>query len=152
MLNNDQGSSIFWFLCGVIIIFVSIPYGLGGLHRPSTGFMPFLTGCAICILSGIGFIAGTLQQRKGEKWKSSFKGLQWHNPLIAFAAIIVYALVIEWLGFLLSSFLLVGFLLRAIIPQKGWVAIVGATLTAVIFYAFFQIWLGAQLPKGILYF
>jgi hypothetical protein len=152
MLNNDQGSSIFWFLFGVIVIIGSIPYGLGSLHRPATGFVPFLTGFAICILSGIGFIAGTKRQRKGEKWKSAFKGLTWHNPLIAFAAIIVYALVIEWLGFLITSFLLVGFLLRVIIPQKWWVVIVGATLTSIIFYAFFQIWLGTQLPKGILNF
>jgi hypothetical protein len=111
-----------------------------------------LTGCAIVILSGIGFIAGTVKQKKGEKWKSVFKGLMWHKPFIAFVAIIIYALVIDWLGFLITSFLLVGFLLRVIIPQKWWVVIVGATLTSIIFYVFFQIWLGAQLPKGILNF
>jgi hypothetical protein len=114
--------------------------------------MPFLTGCAICILSGIGFIAGTLQPRKGQKWMSSFQGLKWHKPLIAFAAIVVYGLLVEWLGFLVTSFLLVGFLLRVIIPQKWWVVILGAALTSILFYAFFQIWLGTQLPKGILNF
>ncbi len=152
MLNNDQSSSIFWFLFGVIVILGSIPYGLGSLHRPSTGFMPFVTGCAICVLSAIGFIAETVRHKKGEKWKSAFKGLLWHKPLIAFVAIIIYALVLEWVGFLTASFLLVGFLLRAIIPQKWWVVIIGAALTSTFFYIFFQLWLKTQLPKGILNF
>ena len=152
MFNHDQVSSASWFFIGVIITLASIPYGLGGIHSPGTGFMPFLTGLAICILSIIEFLSATRKNREGEKWKSLFAGFRWEKPLITLAALLVYALLWNKLGYLLDSALLVGFLLRFIYPQKWFVVIIGAILISSVSYLIFEIWLNAQLPKGILDF
>jgi len=128
MFNNDQVSSVVWFFIGVIIMVVSLPYELGGLHAPKTGFLPFVTGAAACILSLIGLVTATMKRRQGEKWKRVLKGFLWEKPLITMGALVVYALVLNRLGFIITTALLVAFLLRAIIPQKWSVVISGPSL------------------------
>ncbi len=149
MLNNDQVSSAIWFFVGMLIMVFSVPYGLGELRSPSTGFMPFLTGAAICILSFIGLLLGTRAKKQGERWKNFMKGIKWGKPLVALTALFAYAFLLNYLGFILSTALLVGFLLRAIHPQKWVVVVSGALLISLIAYVVFQLWLETQLPAGI---
>jgi hypothetical protein len=149
MFNSDQISSTFWFFMGLLVCYFSIPYGIGEIRSPETGFMPFYTGVAICILAGLVFLEATLQGKKGLKWQNPFAKVQWSKPLIVLIALVVYALILSMLGFIPSTALLVGFLLRAIDPQKWLVVILGATLTPLITYMVFQVWLGTNLPAGI---
>jgi len=152
MLNNDQVSSIAFLFIGMIIMIVSLPYELGSLHSPKTGFLPFVTGLTVCLLSLIGFVAATLKKKEGERWKSILKGLQWEKPLITMVSLVVYALLLNTLGFILATFLLVGFLLRAIIPQRWSVVLTGAILTPLAAYVVFKILLKTELPVGLLRF
>jgi len=152
MLNNDQISSAAWFFIGLLILYFSIPYGIGEVHAPETGFMPFYTGVAMCVLSGFIFLEATRAKRNGVRWENPLKGFTWGKPLIALAALVVYALLMNTLGFLLATALLIGFLLRGIYPQKWPVVISGALLTSLLTYLVFQVWLKTQLPTGILGF
>jgi hypothetical protein len=66
------------------------------------------------------------------------------------AALVAYVFLLKHLGFLLSTMLFIGFLLRAIAPQR-WPVVIGmAILTALVCYGIFEWWLKAQLPKGFL--
>jgi putative tricarboxylic transport membrane protein len=152
MFNNDQISSAAWFFIGLLILIFSIPYGLGEVHSPGTGFMPFYTGLAMCALSALIFMEATRAKKSGAKWENPLKGTLWVKPLIALVALIVYALLMDKLGFILATALLVGFLLRGIHPQKWSVVIGGAILTSLVTYLVFQVWLKTQLPAGILSF
>ncbi|MFH1125088.1 MAG: tripartite tricarboxylate transporter TctB family protein [Pseudomonadota bacterium] len=152
MFNNDQISSVVWFGFGLMVIFASLPYGLGGIHSPGTGFLPFLTGIAICALSAIGFLDAALEKRKGKTWENFLQGLRWHKPLITLTVLVAYVFILERLGFLLTTTLLVGFLLRVIEPQRWTVVIAGSLLTASAMYLIFQVLLKTQLPMGILNF
>ena len=149
MFNNDQISAAVWFFIGLLGAVFSIPYGIGGIHSPGTGFMPLCTSLTICLLAGGVFIEGTLSRKKGEQWKNPFANVQWTKPVIALAALLFYALILDTLGFIASTALLVGFLLRVIQPQKWLVVVLGAILTSIITYLVFQTWLGSQLPAGI---
>jgi hypothetical protein len=152
MLNRDQLSSVLWFVIGFLICASSIPYRLGELRAPDMGFMPFWTGVAMCLLSALVFLEGTKAKKCGTKWENPFRGARWAKPLIAFLALIVYALLLEWLGFILTTLLLVGFLLRTIYPQKWSVVISASVLTSLMTYVVFRVWLQTQLPAGILSF
>ena len=152
VLNNDQVSSVVFFSIGVMIVLASLPYELGGLHSPKTGFLPFVTGLTVCLLSLIGFAAAAVKRMGGEKWKSIVKGLRWDKSLITMVSLVVYALILNTLGFILTTTLLVGFLLRSIIPQKWSVVISGAILTPLVTYVVFQILLKTELPMGLLRF
>src|SRR6185295_15102615 len=61
-----------------------------------------------------------------------------------------FALVLEWLGFLLSTFLLMVLLLRAIEAPKWSKVIVVALATAALSYGLFGWLLGVPLPAGVL--
>jgi putative tricarboxylic transport membrane protein len=152
MLNNDQMSSIIWFIVGGLIILFSIPYGFGGFHSPGTGFLPFLVGLVICALAVIVFIQGTLARSRGKKWVSVVKGVKWEKPLYTLIALLFYVLLLDFLGFILASALLVAFLLRMIHPQRWLVVISGAMLTSILSYVIFRVWLKTQLPIGIFNF
>jgi len=146
--NNDQLSSLIWFFLGLAVCLGSIQYNLGTPASPGTGFMPFLTGVAICIFSGLGFFHATVRKRQGEGWTPWLQGVRWRNGLIILISLGAYALLLIPLGFFLCTILFIAFLLRAIAPQRWPVVIAGALLTATASYLIFEVWLKAQLPKG----
>ena len=146
--NNDQVSAAIWIAVGIAVALGSLRYGLGPLASPGTGFLPFLAGCAIALLALIGLIQSTLKQRRGTGWTPILRGVRWQKPLLVMAALIAYALLMKPLGFLLCTVLFIGFLLRAVEPQRWSVVIVGAVGAALGAFAVFNLWLKTQLPQG----
>ena len=147
-VNNDQLSAAIWFILGVVITLSSIPYGLGTLASPGTGFLPFLAGLAISFFSSLGWVLATFKQKPGIGWKPTMRGLMWKKSVFVVAALLAYVLLLKPLGFSLCTTLFVGFLLRAVQPQKWPIVITGSLGTALASYGIFEIWLQAQLPKG----
>ena len=147
-LNNDQVTTIIWFMIGVMIGIGSIGYGLGSLQSPGSGFITFLAALVVCFLSLIGFVEATRDQRKGIGWKPVLVGVFWWKPLIVTISLLAYAFLLNDLGFVLSTAFLIGFLLRAVNPQRWMVVIAGGILSSLGAYAIFEVWLQAQLPKG----
>ena len=64
------------------------------------------------------------------------------------AALFAYALLMKPLGFLLCTVVFIGFLLRAVAPQRWPVVILGAIGAALGAFAIFEVWLKTQLPQG----
>ena len=125
---------------------------MGSLAAPESGFMPFLSGAAICLLAAIGLVAGTLRRMQGELWHPFFKGHSWPRALLTAGALLAFLFLQKPLGFFLATILFIGFLLRAIFPQRWAVVAPISILTAAFAYIIFEIWLHAQLPKGPLGF
>lgn len=151
-MNNDQVSSSVWFVLGLAVCLGSLQYRLGSPASPGTGFMPFLTGAAMCLFSGIGLIQATLRRRRGEGWLPLLRGVAWQNALIILISLLAYALLLKILGFVPTTAVFIAFLLRVISPQRWSVVFVSSILTALASYLIFELWLKAQLPKGPLGF
>jgi hypothetical protein len=151
MKNNDQRSSLFWFVIGLAIAFYSGKYGLGTLSSPGPGFVPFLSGLAIAGLASVVFFQ---QLSKGgrEKIKDLWVQRNWPTMMMVMGALILYTLFFRFLGFLLDTFLLIAFLLRVMEPLSWKKALTGAIGAALGSYVIFQLWLEAQLPTGFLGF
>jgi putative tricarboxylic transport membrane protein len=147
-LNNDQLSGAVWFGLGLAVCLGSLQYKLGTPAAPGTGFMPFLTGLAICFFSGIGLIHATLRKRRGEGWSPVLQGVFWKNAMVILVSLLAYALLLFPLGFVITTTLFIAFLLRAIVPQRWSVVIACSILTAAASYLIFEVWLKAQLPRG----
>jgi len=151
-MNNDQVSSGAFLLIGAAICLGSIRYNIGSLSEPDSGLMPFLIGATISFFSAIGFFQATMQNRRGEGWNKLFEGFLWPKVLIVLASLLGYVMLIKLLGFFITAALFIGFLLRAVVPHRWPVVILGAFLTALCSYLIFEVWLMAQLPKGPLGF
>lgn len=148
MKNNDQRSSLIWLIIGLAILLYSMKYGLGRMSSPGPGFVPFLSGLVIAGLALIVFfqqLGKEVRDRLGDLWRKK----DWPVTLKVMVALILYAIFLQTLGFLLVTFLIILYLFRAIEPL-GWRKVfAGALGTAFGAYLIFDIWLQAQLPRGI---
>lgn len=147
-MNRDQLSSGLFFLSGCLISYSSLPYKLGSLAAPESGLMPFLAGAAICLLAAIGFVNATFRRLKGERWEALLRGRAWKRGLLIVVALLAFVVLLKPLGFLFTTVLFIGFLLRAIVPQKWPLVVVVSVMTATFAYLVFEVWLKAQLPTG----
>jgi len=151
MKNNDQRSSLVWLAIGAAIVLYSTRYGLGTLSSPGPGFVPFLSGLAIAGLALVVFLQ-QLGEGRQESLKSLWRQKNWGSMLKVMGALVLYTLFLKTLGFLLLTFLVMLYLFRAMESMSWKKVLASAFLTAVGAYAIFDLWLGAQLPQGILGF
>ena len=123
---------------------------LGTLHEPGSGFIFFWVGLIMAGLS-VGILAGALRKAAGPgEFKAMWTQIRWGKTLMVVGSLFLYGLVFTYLGFILSTFLLLLFLFKAIEPQKWYVAISGSIISTLTAYGVFQLWLGSQLPRGLL--
>jgi putative tricarboxylic transport membrane protein len=151
MKNNDQRSGLFWFAIGLAITAYSGKYGLGSLSSPGPGFLPFLSGLAIAGLALVVFFQQFFK-REREDVRDLWQKGHWPTVLMVLGSMALYTLLLDFLGFLLDTFLLIAFLLRVVEPMDWKKCLVGALGTAGASYIIFQLWLKAQLPTGFLGF
>jgi putative tricarboxylic transport membrane protein len=151
MKNNDQRSSLFWLVIGLGIALYAPKYGLGSLSAPGPGLLPFAAGVVIALLALVVFFQ-QIPKENAESLRSLWAHAKWRTVLLVMASLVIYTVSLNFLGFILDTFLLTTFLFRAIEPlnwKKVLAGAVGATLGS---YAIFQLWLEAQLPTGFLGF
>lgn len=149
MKKLDLISSAFWLIVGFLICEESWRINLGQFRNPGPGFLPFGAGL---ILGGsaLAVLVKTLRgERRGDQavWAERRR---WPKVVLTLASVFVYGLLLEPLGFLLTTFLTMGFLFRVIEPQRWRTVIAGALLSAVGAYLIFETWLKVELPKGFL--
>jgi putative tricarboxylic transport membrane protein len=147
-------SSLLLILFGTLFCRSSLHIGIGSISAPGPGLIPFGTG-GLLILFSMGTIVEVLVTRKGAEKEGStplFSGRRWGVILAVLASLFTYALVLNVLGFLLATFLVLTILFK--IPERqNWKGAIGmAALTTACTYALFAYALKCSLPSGILEF
>lgn len=148
MKKSDWYTSIIYAAFGLYIAFEGYRLELGTLRAPKPGFLVFWAGIALSILSMALFIQTFLPQ-KIEK-RMIWKALELRKAVKLTTALFFYAIVLRWLGFLLSTFLLLLFLLKGIEPQRWRVALVLSIVATAICYLVFGVLFELRFPEGIL--
>ena len=122
----------------------------GTVAAPGPGFFPLCLAMAVC-LAAVGLIV--------RAWRAAPAGAPAPTPgarrfAVAgtLGALLVYALVLEWLGFLLATFALLIFFFRALQRQSWLVVVTGSAATSLLSYLVFKTWLGVNLPGGFVHF
>ena len=139
------------YLTSLSFICLSIFFGLESLNFPAGGelFPLFLFGCIIllsCLLSLESFLKKTKQQ--SVQIKIDF--FTW-KPLFVSIAVIIHVIFIFILGYFTSSFLfLIGCSILIGLRDARAMGITAIVLFPLM-YAFFEGFLNAGLPKGILF-
>ena len=150
-MRKEEGSSLVWLGMAVLICIGSLRLSLGSFQNPGPGFFPFIAGLVLGTLA----VAVYFQARRAAAGAKETSQPLWTNPsgvkkvVLTTIALLVYAITMNYLGFLVSTFIFFIFLLRTIEPQRWGMVILEALLASGISYLVFEIWLQAQLPRGI---
>ncbi len=149
MNRNDRYTSLFWAAAGLYIAFEGYRLHLGSLQEPKPGFLIFWAGMTLSGL-GLALFLQTFSAKKDGARKAVWKGTRWVKVVELMIAILLYALVFKWAGFLLSTFALLLFLLKGLEPQKWSVAVVLSVVTVALVYVLFGLFFESRFPEGLL--
>ncbi len=150
-MGADRVSSLLWLIFGMICIYGSVLLGLGTLREPGTGFFPFLSGCFFALLALVVLLRSFIPGRGFQSKIASFwTGLNWRRPLTVGLLILAYILMLERAGFLLTSLILLFFMLKWVEKFSWWKALLISASASACTYIFFHTLLKATLPIGIL--
>jgi putative tricarboxylic transport membrane protein len=120
---------------------------MGTLKHPGPGFLPF--GLA-CILIALALALLISRRNKGRDSVPFWPGQAWLRPLLGTGAFVLYAFLINYIGFLLTTFIFL-VLWMWVIEKINWFRImaVSVAVTAVL-YLIFGYLLEVPLPGGFL--
>jgi putative tricarboxylic transport membrane protein len=151
MSKADRYSASFWFLLCVFLSYESYKLGMGSLHEPGPGFVFFWTTVVVALLSlsvVIRSFVGKPKKKENEGSAPATEGTK--KVIFVLIALFFYAVLIEWVGFIIVTLLLMVFLLRVVEKKPWWLTLVaGVTITGVA-YLVFETALQSHLPQGVL--
>ncbi|MFB3887339.1 MAG: tripartite tricarboxylate transporter TctB family protein [Thermodesulfobacteriota bacterium] len=146
MKRLNQATALLLIGFSALIIVSSLKLGVGDFRAPGPGFMGFLASILLVVLS---FIILIQESKKGGEEKEAFRWDNLYKPLIIIVALSLYALILDTLGFLLSSFLLVWVMLLISSPKRWFYHMVVAILIVNVSYLVLSKLLRVPFPVGI---
>jgi putative tricarboxylic transport membrane protein len=115
----------------------------GGLRNPGPGFFPWWLGVVLVFLGAV-LLVQAIRGAAGAAGGATRPG----KIVLLLAALVVYVVILDAVGYAIATFLLVVFMVRALEPQRWAVALTLAVLAAGGSYVLFALWLGVPLPAG----
>ncbi len=152
MKKNDLIPAIIWIILGIAVAIGSYRLKLGNLANPGPGLMPFLLGIALLVCSFPVLIHSFLKMmRKTEqKEKIIWSEIDFKKLVIVLTSLIGYAVILEKIGFVTTTFLLLSILFKTVDSQKWFSVLIASILTVIITYFLFVVILKVELPSGFL--
>ena len=139
-------SALFWVVLGILVCYGATRLGLGTVTEPGSGFIFFWSGLILVLLSLVALVESL---RGGEDATAEISAINWRKVTLVLLALVLYAFFLERLGFVLTTFLLLSFLL-ALIQETHWGRSLGVAGAAALgSFAIFELWLKIRLPHGI---
>ena len=130
---------------GVAVCARAIGLEVGRPTSPGPGFFPFLGGLTLAILAGLLAMQGRWVRGKSDAPTGSL----W-RPVTLVGGLIAYTALLGTMGFPLATAAL-GTLVLVVLDTRNWLMIAGVSvLLAALSYLVFKVWLGVDLPAGIL--
>ncbi len=147
--------TLVWIALGIFASAYSIKHGLGNLRSPGPGFFPCLLGVIICGLALYKLITEFLGRAHATEADKEIVPAETKMPSgvgrLVFIALtlFVYALLLEWLGYLITTLLTMILLLR-FSGYTQWTRIIayGVIIAGVSYFTF--LYLGVSFPAGVL--
>ena len=119
---------------------------MGRFKHPGPGFLPF--GLALCLI--ILSLALIFKSRKRNVSTPFWTQRTWLRPLLGVAILIFFALVVGWVGFLITTFIFL-MIWMGVIERVRWRTIISVSIgTTAALYLIFALFLDVPLPMGFL--
>ncbi len=122
--------------------------GLGDIHNPGAGLIPFGAAALLGLMSIGMVIRSLIESIKVRQEKKIFEGIRWKPLILVLGTLLGYGIAFNTLGFNICTFLLMIMLLGVVSRKKWWLTLVISILTVVSAYLIFVAWLDCQFPTG----
>lgn len=142
----DRTYGIVVLCLGFAILWQGSGLTIGSFRNPGSGLFPALIAAIMILLS----LLLILFPQKGKRDAQAVSTRSFLRLSAVFMGLLLYAFFLEYLGFLIVSFVLTTFLFIAFGSQKVWLAIAKAIVFTGLAYLLFEVLLKSNLPKGIL--
>lgn len=155
MKKRDTIMAIFWILLGLTISIWSATFPSGGWEAPGPGFLPLTLGLILILLGSILFVQRIKQKgiiSSGAAVPLIPVGAAFKRVAFTLGALLLSTAFLEYLGFILTVFFLILFLIQVIQPRKWRVAVFYALISSLSSFVIFQLLLKTPLPGGFLGF
>ena len=136
------------FCLGLAILWAGRTLTFGSFRSPGSGMFPALIAILMLVLSLILIVLPPRTESRGP----SVSGKVLVRVCAVFASLVLYALLLEFLGFLIVSFVLTVFLFAVFGSEQYGFAVLKALALTGFAYVLFEILLKSNLPKGLLSF
>jgi putative tricarboxylic transport membrane protein len=147
-MYNDIISGLFLLLISVFIIIQSLNWSFWKLG-PGAGFLPFVVGFLLGIMSIILVVKGTLRRKfQKQEAEESILSPKKRIFLLYVSLIVFYYLIFKPLGFLISSISFLILIIRFAESQPWKKAIWFSVALAAAYYVAFHFILKIPLPQG----
>jgi putative tricarboxylic transport membrane protein len=147
MMRREKIALLLWLLFSIFVCIESCRLGLGGFHAPGPGFLTFGVALVIIILVIAHFL--------NERWRKVatnveplFRGRKLKNIIYVFIFLLAYPLLMDQIGFFLSTLLFTIGCLKVIGGKRWSSTIVISMCVAIMEYLVFDYWLVGEFPRG----
>jgi len=147
-MNADRVSGTALLVFALAIAWEAAKLPFGSINAPDAGFFPLSLAVALALLSGL-IVLGTWLPETAAAAMPSWRGAS--RVSVAVATMTAYVAVIDWLGYLLATAVVMLLLLRGIERLKWRTSVVVTAFSVVGSYVLFRR-LGVPLPPGIVPF
>lgn len=145
MSRYDQIIGVIWFALGIGMAIEGVNLGLGKASLPGIGFVPFVVGVSLGVC---GVVLTVLVSIAKKDIDASKKEQNWKFIIFAIFSLLIYASLLEEVGFLITTFLFMFFLLKMTSSKKWLIPFISALFIATVSFLIFSFWLSVSLPKG----
>jgi putative tricarboxylic transport membrane protein len=147
------GEGFFWIALGIFVCALSWRTGFGLFREPGPGFVAFAAGLCMAGLGVLMIGASLAEGGTGRGVREPGVGLAtvaWIRIIYVTALLIAYAALMDSLGFILTTFLVLWALLFDWGKRNWFGSLVVAGVTAALSYLVFERLLGLPFPAGVL--
>jgi hypothetical protein len=144
---GDLVASAFLLVLGAGVCVGAWRLGLGDMHSPGPGFMPFAAAAILGSMALVQLVRLAATPGGEGSHERPFARSRWNIVAIVLGTLVGFGAVIGTLGFALSAFLMLLVLFGVIARKRWWVTLAAALLIAIVASVGFRA-LGLQLPDG----
>lgn len=150
MRRYDLASTLFLMALAAFVTVSGFRLGFGEWREPGPGFLAVVSGFMLGALAAIWFgMTIAVPRSPGDAARRFITDSRSLKKVgVTAAALVAFPLLLEPVGFSLTTLAFLLFLLRVIEPQRWGLALTLSVVTVILCVVVFQVWLQVQFPEG----